>query len=152
MTSLPSIKTINDLFQELDFGEKIEKKKIDLLLRLTINGEQMFSLDSEKFFLTEAVFLIKSMGFDKSYEYFKSQQKTKDRKNIIRNCEYFKNSKRRAFLEITKDLRVEKVESYIKCPKCKGHEVDTESRQTRSADEAQTDFHACRICNHKWVN
>ena len=151
MSTLPNVHTIEDVLGEIDFGEKVEKKKIDSLLKLTINGEQMFSLNSEEF-LIEAIYFISSYGFDNSYKYFKSQQKMKDRRTVMRNCEYFKNSKRRVFLETTKDLRVEKVESYIKCPKCKGNEVDTESRQTRSADEAQTDFHSCRICNYKWVN
>ena len=151
MSTLPNVKTVEDILKDIDFGKKIEKKKLDLLLKLKIKGEQMFSLNSEDF-LVEAIYLMSSLGFDESYQFFKSQQDTKDRKSIIKNCEYFKDSKRRAFLETTKDLRIEKVESYIKCPKCKDNQVDTESRQTRSGDEAQTDFHTCRVCNYKWQN
>ena len=38
------------------------------------------------------------------------------------------------------------------CPKCKSFDVDTEQKQTRSADEPMTNFCTCNNCGKKFVN
>ena len=45
-------------------------------------------------------------------------------------------------LEETMDTK----DSFIHCPKCKSNSVDTEQKQTRSADEPMTIFCTCRKC------
>lgn len=37
------------------------------------------------------------------------------------------------------------------CPKCKSKDVDTEQKQTRSADEPMTIFCACTRCQTRWT-
>ena len=147
--TFPNVETITELFSSLEFLEPLNEKNIDMLLKLKLNSEQMFSLKYRDF-LVEAVYLINSIGFDESYKFFKTQQKEKDRFNIIKNCPAFDESRRSFFLEITKDLRTEIAESYIPCIKCKKKTVVTESRQTRSADEGMTNFHKCMSCGAAW--
>jgi DNA-directed RNA polymerase subunit M/transcription elongation factor TFIIS len=43
---------------------------------------------------------------------------------------------------------IETKEAFIQCGKCKSHAVDTEQKQTRSADEPMTIFCVCRKCKH----
>lgn len=38
----------------------------------------------------------------------------------------------------------------IKCRKCQSDNIYSESRQTRSADEAMTIFYTCLNCGNKW--
>ena len=40
----------------------------------------------------------------------------------------------------------------IKCRKCGSDNVYSESRQTRSGDEAMTIFYTCLNCGQKWKN
>ena len=40
----------------------------------------------------------------------------------------------------------------IKCNKCGSDNVFSESRQTRSGDEAMTIFYTCLNCGNKWKN
>lgn len=39
----------------------------------------------------------------------------------------------------------------FKCPRCKSKDVDTEQKQTRSADEPMTVFCSCTHCHTKWT-
>jgi transcription elongation factor S-II len=39
---------------------------------------------------------------------------------------------------------------FIACPKCRSNAVDTEQKQTRSADEPMTIFITCLNCGKKW--
>jgi DNA-directed RNA polymerase subunit M/transcription elongation factor TFIIS len=41
--------------------------------------------------------------------------------------------------------------SFIACPKCRSNSVDTEQKQTRSADEPMTVFCKCRKCGKRFV-
>lgn len=45
----------------------------------------------------------------------------------------------------------ETLEEFIKCFKCKSNNVDTEQKQTRSADEPMTLFCMCRKCGNRFV-
>lgn len=150
-STFPKVRTITDVMNSLEFKENLDDKKIKSLLNLKIKDEQMFTLKNQEF-LIEVTFLINTLGFDKSYAFLKTQQKEKDRKTIIRNSECFNSSRKRFFFETTKDLRTVKVESWIQCKRCKSNEVETESRQTRSADEGVTNIHTCKVCNLVWVN
>jgi transcription elongation factor S-II len=40
----------------------------------------------------------------------------------------------------------------IKCGKCKNNKISYYELQTRSGDEAITQFYNCIICGHKWKN
>ena len=72
---------------------------------------------------------VNEIGFEDAYSYLKSQQKEKSRHMIIKKSVPFQPSARRFFLEATKDLRVEKVKSYMKCKRCGDNNVETETRQ-----------------------
>lgn len=54
-----------------------------------------------------------------------------------------------AFIEESIDTKVKNTVG-IKCKKCGSEEVYSESRQTRSADEAMTVFYTCLNCGNKW--
>ena len=151
MSTLPKVKTITDVMKSLKFKEPLDDKKIKSLLNLKIKDDQMFSLKNPNF-LVEVTFLINTLGFEKSYNFLKTQEKQKDRESIIRNSECFNSSRKRFFFEITKDLRTVKVESWVQCKRCKSREVETETRQTRSADEGETTFYTCKSCNFQWKN
>ena len=42
-------------------------------------------------------------------------------------------------------------DEFIKCFKCKSNSVDTEQKQTRSADEPMTIFCECKNCGSRWT-
>jgi len=46
--------------------------------------------------------------------------------------------------------REETTDAFIVCKKCKSNAVDTEQKQTRSADEPMTIFCVCRKCSSRW--
>ena len=46
--------------------------------------------------------------------------------------------------------REETTDAFISCRKCKSNAVDTEQKQTRSADEPMTIFCSCRKCGSRW--
>jgi DNA-directed RNA polymerase subunit M/transcription elongation factor TFIIS len=48
------------------------------------------------------------------------------------------------------DERLETNDVFIQCKRCKSNAVDTEQKQTRSADEPMTIFCACRKCGQRW--
>src|SRR5207244_301334 len=56
--------------------------------------------------------------------------------------------------DLTKTVLVDtlgEVESMCPCPKCgMAFGIDTDSKQTRKADEGQTVFFKCPKCNHGW--
>ena len=87
--------------------------------------------------------------------------------NVLNACSYPSNPYR-DFLHTPKVERIRQVEededeegeedeedeedegpSLIYCPKCKGPATWTE-KQTRSADEATTQFCRCKKCHHTW--
>ena len=90
------------------------------------------------------------LGFEEVYKYLKSSQKENNREIILKKSPVFDSSRKRNFLEITKDLRSVKVESHTQCPRCKQFHVDTITKQTRSADEGATDYHRCSDCGYQW--
>ena len=46
--------------------------------------------------------------------------------------------------------REETIDAFIVCKKCKSNAVDTEQKQTRSADEPMTTFVTCLECDRRW--
>lgn len=54
-----------------------------------------------------------------------------------------------AFIEKSIDTKVKNTVG-IKCKKCGSDNIFSESRQTRSADEAMTIFYTCLNCGNKW--
>ena len=78
--------------------------------------------------------------------------KVKTKKNTIQeeiNKTLFKNVPISAFIQDVINVKVKNtVEVY--CKKCGSDNVFSESRQTRSADEATTIFFTCLNCGNKW--
>lgn len=56
-----------------------------------------------------------------------------------------------AFIQETLNTKVKNTVG-IKCHKCGSDNVFSESRQTRSGDEAMTIFYTCLNCGQKWKN
>ena len=54
-----------------------------------------------------------------------------------------------AFIQDVIDTKVKNTVG-IKCKKCQSENIYSESRQTRSADEAMTIFFTCLNCGFKW--
>lgn len=68
----------------------------------------------------------------------------------------FKNFQDNYYLMILNAKKVlsEKVDASVglfECSKCKSKDIDTEQKQTRSADEPMTLFCACNRCGKRWV-
>ena len=147
---LPKVETVKDILFKINYKDRtLSKKEVESLLNLKFLDENMFSLKDRNFIL-DAVGLINSVGFEEAYKYFKSKEKEKSRSSIIFDSSDFEDSKRRFFLETTRDLRKIRVESYIKCKRCKLNTVETVTKQLRSADEGATDIHTCWNCGFSW--
>ena len=150
MSAFPKVDTVQSILKKLSFrGEKLTDKQIATLVKLKFKDELLFSLKDRNFIL-EAIGLINSIGFDESLIHFKKNLKESSRFNIIKNSEPFKPAKQRFFLETTRDIRTVKVESYIRCKRCKEYQVDTTTKQVRAADEGETTFNRCRNCGYTW--
>lgn len=150
MDTLPKVPTITGILENITFqGRKLEKKEIDKLLKLKFKEDTLFSL-KDRDFISESLEILNILGFDEGYKYLKGNQKEQSREVIIKNSPLYDSSRRRNFLDITKDLRTVKVESHFQCPKCKQYHIDTISKQTRSADEGMTDYHRCSDCGYQW--
>ena len=70
-------------------------------------------------------------------------------------------------LSFSKEIESEKKEVFVldkgddwnihpiiekECPKCKNNKVRYYTKQTRAADEDETEFYRCEKCFHKWRN
>lgn len=151
MSSLPKVQTVKNILENITIrGKKLEKMEIDKLMKLKFNSDTMFNL-KDRDFIIEAVEILTFMGFEEAYSYLKYSQNEQSRDLIVRNSALFESSRKRNFLEITKDLRTVKVESYTQCKKCKQFHVDSFAKQVKSGDEGQTTFHKCTDCGHQWT-
>lgn len=150
MEQLPSVPTVKKILENLVFkGNKLTKKDIDKLLNLRIKNDTMLSL-KDRAFLLEVSGMISVLGFNDTYEYLKGSQNQNSRNNIIKNSPLFEEARRRNFLDITKELRTDRSESYISCKRCHQNHVNTMTVQTRSADEGATTFYKCSDCGYEW--
>ena len=150
METLPKVPTVKNILDAIIVNNKrLEKVQVDKLLKLKIKDETMFSL-KDRGFILEVAGMMNYYTFDAVYQYLKKSQKENNRETIIKKSPAYDNTRRRNFLEITKDLRTVKVESHIQCKRCKQYHVDTITKQTRSADEGETDYHKCSDCGYQW--
>ena len=150
MSAFPKVDTVQSILKKLSYrGENLTDKQITQLVKLKYKDELLFSLKDRNFIL-EAIGLINSVGFEEALNHFKKNLKESTRFGIIKNSEPFKPAKQRFFLETTRDIRTVKVESYIRCKKCKEYQVDTTTKQVRAADEGETTFNRCRNCGYTW--
>ena len=151
MSSLPKVQTVKNILENITIdGKKLDRKELDKLTKLKFNSDTLFNL-KERDFILEAIQILNALGFDEGYKYLKDSQKEATRDLIIKNSPVFDSSRKRNFLEITKDLRTVKVESYTQCKKCKQFHVDSFSKQVRSGDEGETTFNKCTDCGHQWT-
>ena len=151
MSSLPKVQTVKNILEHIKInGKKLDRKELDKLTKLKFNSETLFNL-KERDFILEAIQILSTLGFEEGYKYLKDSQKEASRELIIRNSPVFDLSRKRNFLEITKDLRTVKVESYTQCKRCKQYHVDSFSKQVRSGDEGETTFNKCTDCGYQWT-
>lgn len=150
MSAFPKVDTVQSILKNVSYqGNKLTDKQITTLMKLKNKDSLLFTLKDRNFIL-EAVGLINTIGFDASVAHFKKYSKEPIRFNIIKNSEPFTPAKQRFFLETTKDLRTVKIESYVRCKRCKEYQVDTTTKQVRSGDEGETTFYRCRNCGYNW--
>ena len=150
MSSLPKVQTVKNILENVTVqGNRLDKKELDKLLKLKFGSDTMFNL-KERDFILEALQILTTLGFEGGYTYLKDSQREQSRDLIIRNSPLFDSSRKRNFLEITKDLRKVVVESYTQCTRCKQFHVDSFAKQVRSGDEGQTTFNSCTDCGHQW--
>ena len=155
MTSqFPKIDTVFDLLSKVKIDDKkLEKNQIDKLIKLKHNDNAMLSLKNRPF-LYDIIGLVKILGFDKAYEYLKKNQKREHDIDILKQAPPFREAKVEYYVNLTAQIR-EKAEqklSIYECPRCKARNVQTETKQTRRADEAVTEINTCRECGHTWRN
>lgn len=150
MSTFPKVDTVQSILKNVSYGEnKLTDKQINTLLKLKYKDDLLFSLKDRNFIL-EAIGLINTIGFDEAVIHFKKHAKESLRYNIIKDSEPFLPAKQRFFLETTKDIRTIKIESYVRCKRCKEFQVDTTTKQVRSGDEGETTFYRCRNCGYNW--
>lgn len=150
MESLPKVPTVKNVLDDIIVGDKkLDKSEIDKLIRLKIGEDQMFTL-KDRDFLLEIFGMMNVLGFNQIYQYLKDSQKENSRETILKKSPVFESSRKRNFLDITRELRTKQVESHTQCLRCKQYHVDTISKQTRSADEGATDYHRCNDCGYQW--
>jgi DNA-directed RNA polymerase subunit M/transcription elongation factor TFIIS len=150
MSTYPKVDTAQGILKKISYqGNKLSDKQINTLLKLKYKDGLLLTLKDRNFIL-EVVGLINTIGFEETVSHLKSNSKETVRFNLIKNSEPFKPSKQRFFLETTKDLRTVKIESYVRCKRCKEYQVDTFTKQMRSGDEGETTIYKCRNCGYGW--
>ena len=157
MDEFPGIETVEDILKEIKITENDEwrnlnQKEINKLINLKKkNGDNMIIV-SDRTFLFDLIGLINQLGFNETITYLKSNNYS-DSIEIIKKSPPFIRARRRKFLELTKDLRINNIVVGIyTCPKCKSKQVQTIQKQTRSSDEPMTEYNTCQNCGFKWRN
>ena len=150
MSTFPKVDTVQNNLKNITYnGNKLTDKQITTLLKLKYKDDLLLTLKDRNFIL-EVVGLLNTIGFDKTVTHLKANTKESYRFNIIKNSEPFTGEKQRFFLETTRDIRTVKMESNIKCKRCKEYQIETVTKQVRSADEGETTFYKCRNCGFGW--
>ena len=151
-SQFPKIDTVADILASVKINDKLlEKSKIDKLIRLKHQDENMLSIKNRAF-LYDVIGLIELLGFTDAYNYLKKNQKNKYDTDILKNAPPFKEARRSYFLTITEKIRQEAEQklSIYECGRCKSKNIQSEVKQTRRADEAITEIHKCRECGFTW--
>lgn len=155
MTSqFPKIDTVADILSKIKIGgQQLEKNQIDKLLKLKHDNEAMLRLKNRAF-IYDIIGLIELLGFDKSYEFLKKEQKNNSLLDIIKKAPPFKEARLHYYLNITEKLRekANEEESIFACKRCGVKRVKTRGKQTRSGDEGITYFNYCLNCGYSWTS
>jgi DNA-directed RNA polymerase subunit M/transcription elongation factor TFIIS len=151
-SQFPKIDTVSDILTRVKINNKpLEKSQIDKLIKLKHKNNTMLNLKNRAF-IYDIVGLINILGFEKAYDYLKKNQKNDHDVDIIKQAYPFREAKLQYYLDITARIR-EKADqklSIYECPRCKAKNVQTETKQTRRADEAITEINKCRECGYTW--
>ena len=151
-SQFPKIDTVSDILTRVKINNKpLEKNQIDKLIKLKHKNNTMLNLKNRAF-IYDIVGLINILGFEKAYDYLKKNQKNDHDVDIIKQAYPFREAKLQYYLDITAQIR-EKADqklSIYECPRCKAKNVQTETKQTRRADEAITEINKCRECGYTW--
>lgn len=151
---LPDIPTITDILGNVVFsdGSNLDKKQVNLLLRLKKEDKTpLFDVD-EKELITNVIDMINKIGFDRTYEYIRDDADRENIINLIVDSPLFLEQRRNNFVELTKDIVLKKkTQSIYTCKSCNSKDIDVSIAQIRGSDEAPTSFLKCNSCGNKWT-
>lgn len=148
MDTLPDMSTIYERVRNLKISnnEKLSDLFIDRFMKLNIIRNDEIS----RYNLIELAGVIRKMGEEDTIKLLEQNQSL-PMEQILRKSDAYIKQRRRIFANNTYTLRIKKkISSIVKCPKCRSDEVETKTKQMRSADEPSTDINTCRTCNYKF--
>lgn len=147
MSELPDIDVIDDILTRIKDLSSTDIKK---LKSLKSENDKLLVLEDRATIL-EIVALIRNIGFEKSYDYLKKNQRL-SRLEIIRKSPLYKNYKKELFLSDTRSIRAlgNAIDGKYQCPKCGSKKVQTIYKQIKSSDEPMTELNQCKVCGFKW--
>tara|TARA_R100000664_G_C2669606_1_gene82224 strand:- start:51 stop:524 length:474 start_codon:yes stop_codon:yes gene_type:complete len=154
MDLVPNITTIEDILKKYIYidennnEKKLDQSQIKKLLNLKKqDGSSMLDMDLP-YFIIDLLGLISEMGFDQALKYYR-EKKTEREKEIILDSAPFANAKKTNYLDLVASLIEDKIEGIYACKKCGSKNTSTISKQTRSADEPETEYTTCKDCGHR---
>ena len=119
------------------------------LMALTFGGVKLSS-PSMKNMMYEIIGMIKTLGFEKTYDYLKTVE-TNNVKTVVFGSPLFQEQRERH--QINTELKRGKFEvskGAEKCKRCGSQNVFSVSQQRRSSDEPETTFYSCLGCGNAW--
>jgi DNA-directed RNA polymerase subunit M/transcription elongation factor TFIIS len=147
MSELPGIDVIDDILNGIKNLRATDVKK---LKSLTSENGKLLVLE-ERDIILEIIALIRNIGFEKSYNYLKKNQRL-SRVEIIRQSPLYNNYKKELFLSDTRSIRSlgNTIDGKYECPKCGSKKVETVYKQIKRSDEPMTELNKCKLCVFKW--
>jgi DNA-directed RNA polymerase subunit M/transcription elongation factor TFIIS len=118
------------------------------------DGEYRLSLE-DRHFVYEIVWLLKEVGFDKTYNFLSVDWEKVLGSNNIRKRMLFENplldrARDKFILDMDIFKTTVQVEAGEKCRKCGSEETISVVAYVRSLDEAPKISVSCLMCSHKW--
>lgn len=150
-TKYPSIDTVHDILLKVKIKDgKLTEEQVKKLTKLKSKDDSLLTLKNRPF-LAEIIGMLCQLGFEDTYQYLKSNQKSSNQ-DIIKESSLMKEAKLHYYLDLTSWFRekANEEESIYECKRCKGKRVKTELRQLRRADEPATEINTCKDCGFSW--